>query len=84
MHNALQGGEINLTERKKRIYEEVVYENVIRNHLDHERVIIHDPQPLSMVRHYEKKRALDLALPPGPDQAQQGALGISRSLRRAL
>jgi trehalose synthase len=55
MHNALQGGEINLTERKKRIYEEVVYENVIRNHLNHDRVIIHDPQPLPMVRHYQKK-----------------------------
>lgn len=55
MHNALQGGEINLTERKQRIYEEVVYENVIRNHLNHDRVIIHDPQPLPMVRHYQKK-----------------------------
>lgn len=55
MHNALQGGEINLSERKKRIYEEVVYENVIRNHLDHDRVIIHDPQPLPMIEHYQKK-----------------------------
>ena len=55
MHNALQGGEINLSERKKRIYEEVVYENVIRNHLDHDRVIIHDPQPLPMIQHYHKK-----------------------------
>jgi trehalose synthase len=55
MHNALQGGEINLSERKKRIYEEVVYENVIRNHLDHDRVIIHDPQPLPMIKHYQKK-----------------------------
>jgi trehalose synthase len=55
MHNALQGGEINLSERKMRIYEEVVYENVIRNHLDHDRVIIHDPQPLPMIEHYQKK-----------------------------
>ena len=55
MHNALQGREINLSERKKQIYEEVVYENVIRNHLDHDRVIIHDPQPLPMVEHYQKK-----------------------------
>jgi trehalose synthase len=55
MHNALQGGQINLSERKKRIYEEVVYENVIRNHLDHDRVIIHDPQPLPMIQHYPKK-----------------------------
>jgi trehalose synthase len=55
MHNALQGKEINLSERKKQIYEEVVYENVIRNHLDHDRVIIHDPQPLPMIEHYQKK-----------------------------
>jgi trehalose synthase len=55
MHNALQGREINLSERKKQIYEEVVYENVIRNHLDHDRVIIHDPQPLPMIEHYQKK-----------------------------
>lgn len=55
MHNALQGGEINLSQRKKDIYESVVYENVMRNHLDHDRVIIHDPQPLPMVQHYQKR-----------------------------
>ena len=55
MHNGLQGGEINLTERKKQIYEEIVYENSIRNHLDHDVVIIHDPQPLPLINHYSKK-----------------------------
>lgn len=55
MHNALQGGTINLSERKLRLYEEIVYENVVRNHLDHDMVIVHDPQPLGMVRHYQKK-----------------------------
>ncbi len=55
MHNVLQGGEINLTDRKKQIYEEVVYENVIRNHLEHDVVIIHDPQPLPMINHYRKR-----------------------------
>jgi trehalose synthase len=55
MHNALQGGEINLSELKMQIYENVVCENAIRNHLDHDRVIIHDPQPLPMVGHYQKK-----------------------------
>jgi len=54
-HNALQGGEINLTELKKELYENIVYENVIRNHLDHDRVIIHDPQPLPMIEHYRKR-----------------------------
>jgi len=55
MHNALQGGEINLSELKMQIYEDVVYENAVRNHLDHDRVIVHDPQPLPMINHYQKK-----------------------------
>jgi len=55
MHNALQGGEINLSDRKMEIYEGVIYENAIRNHIDsHNMVIIHDPQPLPMVHHYKK------------------------------
>ena len=54
-HNALQGGEINFSELKREIYEQVIYENAIRNHLDHDRVIIHDPQPLPMITHYDKK-----------------------------
>jgi trehalose synthase len=55
MHNALQGAEINLSDRKKEIYEEIIYENVIRNHLDqHNFVFIHDPQPLAMIRHYKR------------------------------
>jgi trehalose synthase len=55
MHNALQGGHIKLTDMKKRIYEDVVWENAIRNHLDHEFVIVHDPQPLPLITHYKKK-----------------------------
>jgi len=55
MHNALQGASINLTELKMNIYEEVVHENAIRNHLDHDVIIVHDPQPLPIVRHYRKK-----------------------------
>jgi trehalose synthase len=55
MHNALQGGEINLSDRKMEIYEEVIYENAIRNHLEsHNMVIVHDPQPLPMISHYKK------------------------------
>lgn len=54
MHNALQGGDINLSTRKKELYETVVYENSVRNHLDHDLVIVHDPQPLPMIDHYRK------------------------------
>ncbi len=54
MHNALQGDRIGLTERKMQIYEDVIYENAIRNHLHHDIVIVHDPQPLAMIRHLRK------------------------------
>ena len=55
MHNALQGDDINLSDRKMEIYEEVIHENAIRNHLEtHNMVIIHDPQPLPMIHHYKK------------------------------
>ena len=55
MHNALQGGDINLSPRKCRIYEDIIQENSIRNHLhDHDFIIVHDPQPLPMVKYYQK------------------------------
>jgi trehalose synthase len=55
MHNALQGDRINLSRMKREIYELVVYENAVRNHLNHDIVVIHDPQPLPIIRHYRKK-----------------------------
>ena len=39
MHNALQGGSINLTDLKMETYEEVIFENTVRNHLDQDFVI---------------------------------------------
>jgi trehalose synthase len=55
MHNALQGGDINLTDMKMQIYEEVVFENAARLHLDHDVVVVHDPQPLPLIQHFRKK-----------------------------
>ena len=55
MHNALQGDELNLSDRKKEIYENVIYQNAIRNHLSHDAVIVHDPQPLFLINHYRKR-----------------------------
>lgn len=55
MHNALQGGELDLSQIKKEIFEEVIYENCVRNFLEHDFVIVHDPQPLPLIEHYEKK-----------------------------
>ena len=53
-HNALQGENFNLSERKKLIYLQV-NENFSKfTHLDHDCVIVHDPQPLSLIRSYRK------------------------------
>jgi trehalose synthase len=55
MHNALQGMPFNFSKIKKQIYETVIYENSIRNHFDHDLIIVHDPQPLPLITHYPKK-----------------------------
>jgi trehalose synthase len=55
MHNALQGGDIKLTDLKVKIYEEVAFENAARVHIDHDVVIVHDPQPLPLILHFRKK-----------------------------
>jgi len=55
MHNALQGGDINLTDLKKRHYEDIVYKNAVRTHLDHHNmVVVHDPQPLPLIQHFHR------------------------------
>jgi trehalose synthase len=55
MHNALQGKAFEFTPVKRQIYEEIVFQNSLRNHLDHDMVIVHDPQPLPLIAYYEKK-----------------------------
>jgi len=55
MHNALQGAEIDLSGIKKEIFEQVIYENSVRNFLEHDLVIVHDPQPLPLAEHYKNK-----------------------------
>ncbi len=55
MHNAMQGASINLSKRKRRIYEDVLCMNAIRSHFEHhDFVIVHDPQPLPMIEHFRK------------------------------
>jgi trehalose synthase len=48
-HNALQGAKLNLSERKKRVYLQVNDNFSKFTHLYHDCVIIHDPQPLSLI-----------------------------------
>ena len=54
IHNALQGGDINLTELKKEVYEEVIVQNALRMDMDYDFVVVHDPQPLPLIRHYRR------------------------------
>ena len=55
-HNALQGNSLNLSERKNQIYLQV-NENFSRfTHLDHDCVIVHDPQPLPLIKFYRKSQ----------------------------
>ncbi|MBN2105144.1 glycosyltransferase [bacterium] len=55
MHNALQGRPNEINEMEKRIYESTIYENSVRKKLDHDFVVIHDPQPLPLIHYFEKK-----------------------------
>jgi len=54
-HNALQGNSINLSKNKKCLYLETNQRFASFTHLDHDCVIIHDPQPLPLIK-YNKKR----------------------------
>jgi len=55
-HNALQGAKLNLTSRKKQTYLQVNDNFSKFSHLDHDCVIIHDPQPLSIIKSYRKSQ----------------------------
>jgi trehalose synthase len=53
LHNALQGENIEFSDAEKPLYEEVVFENAMRLHLDDcDAVIVHDPQPLPLISHF--------------------------------
>jgi len=53
-HNAMQGESINFTEIKKDLYQKASEDFQIYNRLDHDCVIIHDPQPLPLIKYYTK------------------------------
>jgi trehalose synthase len=53
-HNALQGADINFTDLKKEIYEEVMLQNAARMDLDCDFVVVHDPQPLPLITYHRR------------------------------
>jgi trehalose synthase len=55
-HNALQGDSVNLSAMKKKLYCEANEDYSAYAHLDHDCVIIHDPQPLPLIEYYKKRQ----------------------------
>ncbi|MBS3819455.1 glycosyltransferase [bacterium] len=55
-HNALQGDRINFSKNKKNLYLEINHRFSTFTHLDHDCVIIHDPQPLPLIKSNRKKQ----------------------------
>ncbi|HLH11700.1 MAG TPA: glycosyltransferase [Methylovirgula sp.] len=74
IHNGLQGEALVLSPEDKACYEQVAYENAIRLHLeDCDAVIVHDPQPLPIIRRFRGRAApwiwqchVDLSRPHPP------------------
>ena len=54
-HNSLQSYKINLSRMKKKIYEDQNESFSVITHIDHDGVIIHDPQPLPLISLYRKE-----------------------------
>ena len=55
-HNALQGDSLNLSEIKKKLYIQANEEFSAYTHINHDCVIIHDPQPLPLIQFYKKRQ----------------------------
>ncbi len=55
MHDALQDGEIDLTQTSKRVFEETFRDNAVMNQFDHDAVYMHDHHTIGMVAHYRKR-----------------------------
>lgn len=55
-HNALQGEPINLSSIKKQLYVSTNRNFSTYTHLHHDCVIVHDPQPLPLIRFYDKRQ----------------------------
>jgi trehalose synthase len=56
IHNAMQGNPTGLTEEEKNLYLGVNRDFSIYTHIDHDFVVVHDPQPLPLVRYFKKSQ----------------------------
>ena len=55
-HNALQGDQIELTEDMKKIYIQASEDFAAYALIDHDAIIVHDPQPLPLIDFYKKNQ----------------------------
>lgn len=56
MHNSLQGQKWKMSKHRQEVYLEYCSRNSVLNHIkDHDIVVIHDPQPLGMIKDYETR-----------------------------
>jgi trehalose synthase len=73
-HNALQGQRVRVSDAEKAIYEQIVFENATRVHLEGcDAVVVHDPQPLPLVTNFPSRARpwfwqchIDLSAPHQP------------------
>jgi len=56
VHNAMQGEKIRLTTRKKNLYLQTNEKFAEYTHLNHDYVIVHDPQPAALIKFYRKRQ----------------------------
>jgi trehalose synthase len=74
LHNTLQGESVDFSDVERTIYEQVVFENATRLHLDDcDAIIVHDPQPLPLINHFADREMpwlwqchVDLSAPYAP------------------
>jgi trehalose synthase len=55
-HNGLQSGKVKLNKREKEFYLKTNRRFSSFTHLNHDLVLVHDPQPLALIKFYKKKQ----------------------------
>jgi len=55
-HNALQGEPVHFTAMKEQLYMQANEDFSSFTHIDHDCVIVHDPQPLPLIKYYKKRQ----------------------------
>ncbi|MHC1603073.1 MAG: glycosyltransferase, partial [Methermicoccaceae archaeon] len=53
-HNALHGEKMNMTSIKRELYTDANESFAQYTHITHDCIIVHDPQPLPLIKHYRK------------------------------